>query len=195
MRPSLTHAVALALLAWVSASCTDRPAASAVSGPMLGVLPPDECDNTKEECAIGRMTGGGGQVTIGDVYVTRGLTVHCDITLSNNLEINWPGNKWHLDKPLTRAECHDDPAISPEPPPSPFDTFIGEGMGRLNGEDGYRVEFTFVDAGEPGGKNDRSQIQIFAPDGSVVLNVPMDFLDNGNLQAHYDQPHGSNQNR
>ena len=150
------------------------------------------CDPDKEVCdepGVGRMTGGGGQVTIGNVYITRGFTVHCDIVLSNNLEINWPGNKWHLDKPLTSAQCIDDPAVNPAPPPAPFDTFIGEGIGRLNGVDGYLVKFTFVDAGETNGKNDKSQILITAPDGSVVLNVPLGTLTKGNLQAHYDQPH------
>ena len=66
------------------------------------------------------------------VRITRGFTIHCDIILSNNLEINWSGgNKWHIDKPLTSATCVDDPAISPEPPAAPFDTFIGEGEGTL----------------------------------------------------------------
>jgi len=34
-------------------------------------------------------------------------------------------------------------------------------------------------------------IQIFetASPGNIVLNVPIMKLDNGNLQAHYDQPH------
>lgn len=156
---------------------------------------PPPCDPNKGDCeepATGRMTGGGGQIIIGDVFVSRGFTIHCDILLSNNLEINWPGNMWHLDKPLTSAECVDDPLVDPEPPPAPFDTFIGEGTGRLNGVDGSVVKFTFVDAGEPGGRNDRAQIQVFAPDGTLVLNVPMSFLDRGNLQAHFDQPHGSN---
>lgn len=139
----------------------------------------------------GRMTGGGNQITIGDVKVTRGFTIHCDITLSNNLEINWPDNKWHITKPLTMALCVDDPAVHPEPPPAPFDTFIGEGIGEWNGQAGSLVRFTFVDAGEPGGKNDRAQIQVWAADGTLVLDVPMSFLNNGNLQAHYDQPHGN----
>ena len=193
MRPRLTFAVALAAAAWVTSSCSDQSTAPNAGPSFARPKPAPEC-GTKEECQVdGRMTGGGGQtVAIGDIYVTRGFTIHCDITLSNNLEINWPGNKWHLDKPLTSADCIDDPAVSPEPPPAPFDTFIGVGVGRLNGVDGYRVEFTFVDSGEPGGNNDRAQIQIFAPDNSLVLDVPMDFLDNGNLQAHYDQPHGNN---
>ena len=171
----------------------DQPAAD-LGGPSFSRPKPEpECDPKYENCEfIGRMTGGGGQVSIGDVYITRGLTVHCDITLSNNLEINWPDNKWHLDKPLTSAECVDDPAYNPVPPAAPFDTFIGVGIGRLNGVDGYRVEFIFIDSGEKGGKNDKSQIKIFAPDNTLVLDVPLDDLDNGNLQAHYDQPHGGN---
>lgn len=144
-----------------------------------------------ETCEVtnGRMTGGGGQIQVGGVYVSRGFTIHCDITLSNNVEVNWGGNHWHLDKPLTGAACTDDPSISPEPPAAPFDTFYGEGVGRLNGVAGSAIRFIFADAGEPGGRNDRAQIQIFAPDGTVVLDIPMSFLDRGNLQAHYDQPH------
>ena len=141
----------------------------------------------------GRMTGGGGQVTLDGVYVTRGFTIHCDITLSNNVEINWEGNRWHLDKPLTSAICIDDPAVEPAPPPAPFDTFIGEGLGRLNNVDGSFLRFTFVDSGEPGGKQDRATINIWAPGDDPDVDSPVlsvdGLLDRGNLQAHYDQPH------
>jgi len=145
------------------------------------------------DMAPGRMTGGGGQFTIGDVHVTRGFTIHCDITLSNNVEINWPDNKWHLDKPLTSALCVDNPDIHPEPPPAPFDTFYGEGIGRLNGVDGSFLRFMFIDSGEPGGKADYARIDIWAPGADpavdpAVLHVD-GVLDHGNLQAHYDQPH------
>lgn len=172
--------------------CTSAETISAPRAPELrfgGTV--TECDPKFQDCEnlLGRMTGGGGQVTIGDVYVTRGFTIHCDIALSNNIEVNWPGNKWHLDKPITSADCIDDPSVDPAPPPAPFDTFVGVATGRLNGVDGYVINFTFVDAGEPGGRNDRASILITAPDGSVVLNVPMDYLTKGNLQAHYDQPH------
>ena len=137
----------------------------------------------------GRMTGGGAQI-YGGVRITRGFTIHCDIVLSNNLEINWEGNRWHIDKPLTAATCIDDPAYTEQPPVAPFNTFIGEGIGRLNGVDGSKVYFTFIDAGEPG-KNDKASIKIVAPDGvTVVLDIPLVLLDNGNIQAHYDQPHG-----
>lgn len=136
----------------------------------------------------GRMTGGGAQV-YGNVKITRGFTIHCDLVLSNNLQINWGGNKWHIDKPLTKATCFDDPAYQEQPPRAPFNTFIGEGTGRLNGVDGSKVYFTFIDAGEPG-KNDKAAIRIIAPDGvTVVLDVPLSLLDHGNIQAHYDQPH------
>src|SRR5688572_1032845 len=58
--------------------------------PHTGICEPPPCDD-HNPCAIdGRMTGGGGQIIIGDVFVSRGFTLHCDITLSNNLEINWP---------------------------------------------------------------------------------------------------------
>jgi hypothetical protein len=198
-----TKILAGIMMAGTAMSCTTERVVSpselrAVSPTLLGGRPGggggggggNDCDMKYEECILlGRMTGGGGQVTIGDVYITRGFTIHCDILLSNNLEINWPGNKWHLDKPLTAANCVDDPAISPEPPPAPFDTFHGEGVGRLNGVDGSRVVFTFVDSGEPGGGNDKSAIQIFDVSGVEVLNVPLDFLTKGNLQAHFDQPH------
>lgn len=136
----------------------------------------------------GRMTGGG--FKIGDLKVTSGFTIHCDILLSNNLELNWGDNKWHIDKPLTSATCFDDPAYDETPPVAPFNTFVGEGVGKLNGVDGSVVKFTFIDAGEPG-KNDMVQIQVFPPGGgSPVLDIPLGKIQVGNIQAHYDQPHG-----
>lgn len=145
------------------------------------------------DMAPGRMTGGGGQFTVGGVHVTRGFTIHCDITLSNNVEINWDEHRWHLDKPLTSALCIDDPDVEPAPPPAPFDTFVGEGFGRLNNVDGSFLRFTFVDSGEPGGKADRATIQVWAPGADPETELPMlsvdGLLDHGNLQAHYDQPH------
>ena len=165
----------------------------------------DDIEICRTGPGIGRMTGGGGQLVMldeneGEVRITRGFTIHCDITLSNNLEINWEGHQWHIDKPLTMARCTDEPDVSPEPPAAPFDTFWGEGIGRLNGVDGSFVRFVFQDAGEPGGRNDKAGIDIWAPgaDPSIdppVLHIPFSFLDHGNLQAHFDQPHGSNVNQ
>lgn len=188
MRNPFFLGLGVALAAGALASCTDQDVAGP-AGPRFEIVGGDGS-------CLGRMTGGGGQIIVGGIRVTRGFTIHCDLTLSNNLEINWPDNRWHIDKPLTSAECIDDPAVSPEPPPAPFDTFIGEGVGRLNGVDGSIVRFTFIDSGEPGGGNDRATIRIWAPGANPdtdtpVLTVPMSFLDHGNIQAHYDQPHGN----
>jgi hypothetical protein len=143
----------------------------------------------------GRMTGGSGKIEItlpnGDlVTISTGFTIHCDITLSNNIEINWPGNRWHLDKPIKTATCIDDPNVIPDQPDAPFDTFIGTAEGALNGQTISRITFTFVDGdGSPGGKaNDRASLTIWNTQGQVVLsftNLPI----RGNLQAHEDQPH------
>jgi hypothetical protein len=145
-----------------------------------------------ERPALGRFTGGGRQLRLGDgLKVTRGLTIHCDLLLSNNLEVNWPtGNKFHMEEHLVTTACTDDPNIVQQPPPAPLDTLVGVGTGRFNNKPGYTIEFTLVDAGEPGG-NDQMGIKIYeaANPANVVLDLPLQQLTNGNLQAHYDQPH------
>jgi hypothetical protein len=145
-----------------------------------------ECGRTED----GRFTGGGSQLRIGDVRVTRGLTIHCDLLLSNNLEVNWGGKRFHMTEHLTTVECSDHPNIIQAPPVAPLDTLIGVGTGRYNGVDGYTIEFTLQDFGEPGSE-DRMAIKIYetANPANVVLNVPLQVLSGGNLQAHFDQPH------
>ncbi len=131
------------------------------------------------EVITGRMTGGGSVFKTDGARVTRGFEIHCDLSEPNNLQVNWPGgNKFHLTS-LTSAVCTDDPAIIQDPPAAPFDTFIGDGTGKLNGVDGATIHFVFVDAGEPG-KNDTALIEI---DGGAALSVS-GFIDVGNLQAH-----------
>lgn len=141
----------------------------------------------------GRMTGGGHQIRVGSVRITGGLTLHCDNTLSNNLQLNWPGgNRWHLEKEsLENIQCIDDPAFDETPPVAPFNTFIASAIGKLNGVDGSRIDFKFIDDGEPGRLHDMVELTIYAPGdpGTVVLDIPLDFIDLGNLQAHEDQPH------
>lgn len=156
--------------------------------------------NREEQPVVpGRMTGGGHQLRVDGARVTRGLTLHCDVTLSNNLEINWPGgNKWHLEKEsLDSISCIDDPAYEPFPPAAPFDTFIATATGSLNGVDGAIIDFKFIDDGEPG-RTDEAYITIYEPNlgpgqvapGSEVVALQVGGqLDGGNLQAHYDQPH------
>lgn len=150
-------------------------------------IPTEGCE---VQTGLGRFTGGGHQIRVGLARVTRGLTVHCDLLLSNNLEVNWGGNQFHMTEHLTTIECSDSPDIIQAPPAAPLDTMKGIGTGRYNGEYGYTIEFTFVDYGEPGG-NDEAAFKIYktSDPSVVVLNVPQQKLTGGNLQAHYDQPH------
>ena len=148
---------------------------------------PSDCPS---EMGTGRFTGGGHQLRVGSARVTRGLTIHCDLLLSNNLEVNWGGDKFHMTDHLTTVACTDDPLIIQAPPAAPLDTLIGVGTGRYNGDDGYTIEFTLVDHGEPG-SSDQMAILIYetANPANVPLNVPLQVIDGGNLQAHFDQPH------
>ncbi len=139
---------------------------------------------------FGRFTGGGFQTRVDGLRISRGLTIHCDLLLSNNLEINWGKKKFHMTEHLTTIACTDDPAIDQTPPAAPLDTIVGVGTGRYDNQDGYTIEFTLVDAGEPG-KNDEAALRIYetANPSNVVLDLPLQTIDGGNLQAHYDQPH------
>ena len=137
------------------------------------------------ETLDGRMTGG---ATNKNYNVKASITIHCDNKLSNNIEIQGPGNlNWHLDKnSLTNIVCQltDNPA----PPVAPINIFSGDATGTLNGVPGSKLSFRFVDNGEPG-KNDRFAIKIWNAANVVVLDMPEVQLTNGNLQAHFDQPH------
>jgi hypothetical protein len=179
--PSGTQATvtAVAIANWENGTVGGQSASVTVSIPTNCVVP-----------GTGRFTGGGKQISVGNVGVTRGLTIHCDLLLSNNLEVNWGGNQFHMTEHLTTVACSDDPNIAQAPPAAPLDTLIGVGTGRYNNVAGYTIQFTLVDAGEPGSA-DRMAIRIYetANPANVVLNVPLQVLTGGNLQAHYDQPH------
>lgn len=117
-----------------------------------------------------RITGGGWRVTgSGDeaVRASNGLTLHCDILLANNLQINWNdggSNKWHINKFVDAAFCYDHPDYTPEPPVAPADTFVGLDVGRLNNVDGAVACFILADHGEIGSDpdgNDQSLIRIW----------------------------------
>ena len=137
----------------------------------------------------GRITGGGSNFRIGDIRITKGLQLHCDLRDPNNFQINWPGFNFHL-LDLTAANCTEDPDIIQQPPQSsPFDTFQAEGTGRLKtgGTTDFNatVDFILVDAGEPG-VDDTATIVIKDGNGNVVLDLPVSFLDKGNFQTHKD---------
>jgi hypothetical protein len=73
------------------------------------------------------------------------------------------------------------------PPPASLDTLVGVGTGRFKNVDGFTIEFTWVDAGAPG-KEDMTQFHIDekADYSNVILDVPLQVLTGGNLQAHDD---------
>ena len=92
------------------------------------------------EEGTGRFTGGGHQILVAEMTVTgsqanqgrggrrvngqrvtRGLTIHCDLLLSNNLQVNWPvGNHFHMTDHMSTVSCTDDPEINQTPPRAPL---------------------------------------------------------------------------
>jgi hypothetical protein len=149
-----------------------------------------------EITAFGRFTGGPNGVSVGGAKVTTGLQIHCHPKdPSVNFEINWAGGEnFHLED-VTDVACSDNPLITPQPPKAPVDTIVATGFGKYNGLDGYTIEFTLIDSGEPDNKRtDQIAILIYKTTDptDVKLNVPLQFITAGNIQAHFDQPHGSN---
>jgi ribosomal protein S11 len=128
----------------------------------------------------GRMTGGGSFAG----NIRHGFTLNCgySTTGGENLEVNWPRNAFHLES-LSTVACFDT-GLDAGHPDAGFDTLQGSGVGRLNGIAGYKAEWKFTDAGEPG-FNDTAHIVITDPDGNVVLNAGGN-LRRGNHQAHKD---------
>jgi hypothetical protein len=136
------------------------------------------------------MTGGGSVFREGDGVevvtqgpkigrVTHGFELRCD-NRPNTLEINWDGNRFHLEQ-LLSGVCTDSPLITPNPPDAQFDTYTGSGNGRYNGESGAYAEWVFTDAGE-GGSGDTATITIWF-NGAIVMEVS-GYLTFGNHQAH-----------
>ncbi|MEK7510156.1 MAG: hypothetical protein AAB567_01180 [Patescibacteria group bacterium] len=133
----------------------------------------------------GRMTGGG---SVLGSRVTHGFELHCDMSLPNNLQINWDKKDFHLTS-LDAATCSDEAGYDEGQPEAGFDTFTGKGTGRYRespGGDwlpGYKVKFRFTDAGEPGKDTDHATIDITDAIGGPVLSVA-GLLHSGNHQAH-----------
>ena len=185
--PGATEVIvtALAVANW------DNGAAGGQSSSTTVTIPEGPCVST----GLGRFTGGGFTTKVDGTKVNRGLTIHCDLLLSNNLEVNWKKGKFHMTEHLTTVSCTDDPAIDQTPPAAPLDTLVGVGTGKYNNQEGYTIEFTLVDKGEPGvngsGNSDQAALRIFetANPSNVVLDLPLQDIGGGNLQAHYDQPH------
>ena len=157
------------------------------------VTVPTDCGDV---AAFGRFTGGPNAIEVGGTKVTTGLQIHCHPKdPSVNFEINWGGgDNFHLTD-VTTVSCFDSPGLTPQPPKAPVDTMVATGYGTYNGAAGYTIEFLLGDSGEPDNKRtDVMRILIYATGNpsDVKLNVPLQNISAGNIQAHYDQPHGGN---
>jgi len=157
---------------------------------------PTDC---AEVAANGRFTGGPNAVEVGGAKVTTGLQIHCHPKdPSVNFEINWGGGEnFHLTD-VTTVSCFDSPSETPQPPRAPVDTIVATGYGTYNNAAGYTIVFTLVDSGEPDNKRtDKIAILIYrtADPTDVKLRVVLQNITAGNIQAHYDQPHGGNGNK
>lgn len=148
--------------------------------------------NVPSNCSsgIGRFTGGGKQVMVNGVTLTKGFEVDCDLTTpSNNLEINWSDSlgthQFHMENFLS-AVCTLNGL--PAPPKAPVNTIVASGTGRYDGTDGFTAQFTLIDNGEPG-TNDKGGFMVFetANPSNVVLAFPLMTVTTGNIQAHVDQ--------
>ena len=117
--------------------------------------------------------------------VTHGFQLHCNTHSGpNNLEVNWNGNKFHLDE-LERTGCFDDDSMN-EPPPThkgknkpTLDIYHGEGWGRYNGECGAFASWTIDDNSEPGKEDHIIALEIYENQNatSPVLRINHDQLN------------------
>jgi hypothetical protein len=161
---------------------------------------------TDDDEAAGFMTGGGGydeidKKTLPEDVVDPGSSLRfgevlpCDLGQKPgpNLTVSWHDPRLveqvKLDT-LTRAFCRNDPLTNPGRPASEFDTYVGEGTGRLRMPGGVTVPVTLqlisIDRGEPGAPPvigvDFFQIQVLS--GTTVIAQGVGTLDHGNIQAH-----------
>jgi len=158
-------------------SCPTTPNADQADADEDGVG--DACDTS----AIGgRMTGGGSTFTAGGERVTHGFTLQCDPAAGpQRLEVNWGRRRFHLES-MIDAFCGDNPRFTEGMPRAGFDTYAGQGRGRLDGVAGATIEWRFTDTGQPG-REDTARIVIRDGSGATVLSVD-GRVDRGNHQAH-----------
>lgn len=134
---------------------------------------------------LGRFTGGGSIYCPAPIYrVTFGYQLHCQpdgapsVPTPNNLEINFSGgDNFHLTL-LGEAQCSG-PGTSR--PSAGFNTIRGSGEGTFNGLPAA-IDFTLVDAAEPGAGQDSASFLIRSG-ADTVLNCSQ-YLEGGNNQAH-----------
>lgn len=153
-------------------------------------FPAPPCTHDGRGCPPWRMTGAG-HLTSGGEVVRHEFELSCDHQaemLSKRFAVRWraegsSGAYHRFDlSALHGALCTDNPAISPDGPAAPFDTFLGRGIGTFDGVAGAHADWVATDAGEPGSA-DRLQVTIRDAGGDVVLEAE-GALAGGNHQAH-----------
>jgi hypothetical protein len=117
-----------------------------------------------------RMFGGGTQFTSTGTQVNYGMELHCDASIQPNyLQVTWGAGNVFMMRNMTAGGCTG----------APFNTHSGGGTGTIDGQDGATVEWTFIDAGEPGIRNDNGQLVIKNAAGETVLELS-GRISNGN---------------
>lgn len=135
----------------------------------------------------GRMTGGG-SIFQNSLRITHGFELHCSLDHEappagpNNLQVNWAGNRFHMER-IIFGVCTDEGDADP-PKNTPFTTYDGAGWGRYNGVTGARISWRFTDFGEPGRNDQIVRLTIVNAEGQVVLDAGPASLTFGNHQAH-----------
>ena len=127
-----------------------------------------------------RMTGGGYITGLsGTAY--HGFMTHCNSNVQpNRLQVSW-GNGMHFH--MTNAQSA---ACDKNPPTAATNNHIhGNGIGRLNGQPNWQVEWDFTDNGEPS-TLDHGKITIKNPAGLPVYTWESNLVG-GNYQFHPGQ--------
>ena len=140
---------------------------------------------------VGHMTGSF-KVDIEGVRYTGTVNLYCDpsqLSKGRNLQVNWPGHRWHLSKvALHDVSCFK--KADPRPPVADWNLMMARATGTLNGHAASEITFVFSDKGEPG-HQDTVSFVIRNAKGELVAQIPESNLTAGsNLQAHFGQDDG-----
>ena len=138
-------------------------------------------------CASGiaSFTGGGaGGVALDGSAVKARFHLFCDLHQTSDLEIVSGDNVFQMTD-LTSAACT--LQGNPSPLKAPVNTIVGTATGQYNGMDGYTVTFEVQDNGASG-NGDEVYFVVYQTSNprNVVLWVPLQFINSGNIQVKFD---------
>jgi hypothetical protein len=142
----------------------------------------------QEQATSGRMTGSA------EVGVTAAsFTLRCNGS-PNQLEVKWAK---HSSFKLTHVDglvCWDDERWNEAQPDAPMDALWLVGKGKLANGSMATIEILLTDRGEPAKGKDTLGVIIRDANGNVVHSVSSAVTGGGNVQAHYAQGNGTNNN-